>query len=133
MSKVASRMVTPRRPPAGFEEADERLQRGAARDRARINAINDRNKDKIGEFLGSTFYRTGETWAHLRGRKGFPLACGRYYPVLNIAVDIFQRLTEADTEDVEEKRRVLGGAGIRYGALTYDMDLTDLVAQVGIQ
>ena len=79
-NKVASRMVEPRHRPLSLAEAEEKVRRGIAKDKAEIEAANARHRDKIGEFLGSTPYRTNESWPPLKGRRGDPITCGRYYP-----------------------------------------------------
>lgn len=130
--KPASRLLDPRRRVMSPEERQKQTDLAVARDRKRWALANEARRDKIGEFLGSTFHRTHEAWPHLKGPDGQPVSVHRYYPTLNVALDIFPALTEADERAVADKRRILGAAGIRYGALTYDMELVGLVPQIGL-
>lgn len=129
--EMAVRMVEPRPQPA-IVDADRAWTERVRRDQERIESWNRRHVDKIGVLLGSTFVRHNETWPWLRDRRGASLSCSRFYPAVNVAVDIFPVIGPAEEAEIADKREVFGAAGIRYGALSHAMELVDLIPQVGL-
>ena len=130
MGEVAVRMVEPRRGPGMSEDAA--VEQQARNEKAGIDAYNERHRDKIGKFLGHEHFLPWQSFAHVKDRRGDVVTVTRFYPVLNIALDIFPKIIGPLCDIVEERRQLLKAAGIRYGALDYGMALDDLIPQVGL-
>ncbi len=130
IEEVAVRMVEPRAPRPTRSD-DAYFQRQAA-EKARLDSWNAKAKDKIGALLGSLFVRHNEVWPNIRTASRESLTCSRFYPAINVAVDIFPVIGPEQERAIAWKREVFKAMGTRYGALSYDMEVTDLVPQVGL-
>lgn len=133
LQEVAVRMVDPR--PAGAVSEGGRDAAWNERQRAdlaRIDAWNKDRRDKIGEFLKAGAVRFNETWAHLRDRSGRTITVSKFYPALNVAVDVFPSIGSTEEIEIADKRRIFAKVGVRYGALDYSMELAELIPQVGL-
>lgn len=104
-----------------------------ARDEAAILIENQKREqhDQIGTLLGSNFFIENKGFSWLRMFNA-PMTVSRFYPMLNTAVDIFKGIGPNEETEIAVKRKLFKAQGLRYGALSYAMDLSELIAQVGI-
>lgn len=100
------------------------------RDMARIKSRELRNRDKIGEFLGATYYVQNMSFPFIR-HLGMPVSVSRWYPQKSVAIDTFNYVDESTKREAKFKRESFKKIGARYGYLGIDDEVAKLVEQIG--
>lgn len=93
------------------------------------HALEKRRRDVIGEQIGATYHWTDKTFPVLY--RGAAICVSRWYPERNAAVDIFKTIGPEEKAEIAFKRKTFPKMGIRYAALSYASELSELNAQLG--
>lgn len=132
-TKPAANVVEPRNAGTTAKTPDQVFEEQRKKDVARIASLKRAGADKIGEALKAGFYVSEQTWPFLMMPIGIQASVSRFYQTVNVAVDIFpSKHTEEAVKMIAFKREAFAKTEIRYAAIDYRDELTDMIAQVGV-
>lgn len=137
-----SKMVKPKRAPdPSSQEAEARQEQAEyAVDQQKIEQRKKEQEDQVGTLLGSKYFI--QQWTDpilLDTDRNIQMTVSRFYPEVNVAMDIYPFIGPDEKRDIELKRKIFSEnpathAGIkikvRYGALSYSDPLANLMPQL---
>lgn len=100
-------------------------------DRAMVRELRGLHHDPIGEQFGGRYYRQNFSFPEVSWR-GRPVEVLRFYPDRGVALDVFETFDETNRDEVAFKRALFPRRGIRYVALQWSDDVTEVLAQIGL-
>jgi hypothetical protein len=89
----------------------------------------ERARDPIAELFGGKFCILNKCFWFIDYQSA-PVRVHRYYPDKNVAVDVFPVIGPEETREIAFKRVAFKRERIRYGALSYAMDVAQLLPQI---
>jgi len=129
MEKPLGVIVSPR--PISPDKAEflSEIERRKA-DEAMIQELKSLDRDEIGEQFKGRYYKTFFLFWDITFRNK-TLEVTRYYPDRGVAIDIFESIGSTEQEEIDFKRSALKKQGVKYAALSYASDLSEILSQIG--
>lgn len=109
-------------------ELDSEIAELQAIEVKRIRAEN-KARDPIGELIGAKICKRNESFWFITFN-GLPVSVTHFYPEKNTAIDVFQVIGVQERREIEFKRRAFREEGLKYAALDYSMEVSELTSQL---
>lgn len=89
----------------------------------------EKHRDLIGEVFDGKVCRRNYSFWFIK-KMDQMITTTHYYPDKNVAIDVFQIIGPEEKKEIAFRREAFKKEGIRYGALDYSMDVSELLPQI---
>lgn len=89
----------------------------------------ERHRDPIGDLIGAKLCQRNKSFWFIQYRSS-SITATHFYPEVNVAIDVFETIGPNEKKEIDFKRSAFRVEGIRYAALDYSMEASELLPQI---